>query len=91
MADINSTACVPGISESIQEGAYKGAKLLIEIIDDKRTDSFMMKLKANVALELLNRAGYSPIKQVMLESASVSYLTTEDIEEMKIRAGLSTR
>jgi hypothetical protein len=49
----------------------------------------MMKLKANVASELLSRAGYSPIKQVMLESASVSYLTAEDIEEMKIRAGLA--
>ena len=64
LADVNSTVCVPGVSESIQEGAHKGAKLLIEIIDDERTDSFMMKLKANVALEFLSRAGYAPIKQV---------------------------
>ena len=89
LADVNSTACVPGVSESIKEGAHKGAKLLIEIIDDERTDSFMMKLKANVALEFLSRAGYAPIKQVMVESASISYHKAEDIEEMKIKAGLA--
>lgn len=89
MADVHSTACVPGVSETIQEGAHKGARLLIEIIDDERMDPVMMKLKANVSLELLDRAGYAPIKQMMVESASVSYLTAEDIEEMKIKAGLA--
>ena len=49
----------------------------------------MMKLKANVALELLSRAGYSPIKQIIVDSVSVSYFTTEEIEEIKIKAGLT--
>ncbi len=79
---------MPVVSESIQEGAYTGAKLLIKILEDDRTDPVMMKLKANVALELLSRAGYAPIKQVMIDSVSVSYLTIEEIEGMKIKAGL---
>jgi len=87
MADVHSTACVPGIPEKIQEGAHMSAKVLIEILEDERDDPEMLRLKANVSLELLSRAGYGPIRQVKVEQASFSaYLTKEDIEEIKRRA-----
>ena len=38
--------------------------MLIEILEDERKVPVMMKLKANVVLELLSRAGYAPIKQM---------------------------
>ncbi len=63
--------------------------MLIEILEDERKVPVMMKLKANVALELLSRAGYSPIKQIIVDSVSVSYLTVEEIKGMQIKAGLT--
>ena len=47
----------------------------------------MLKLKSNVASELLSRAGYGPVKQVKAEQAHMSaHLTAEEIEGIKRRA-----
>jgi hypothetical protein len=40
---------VPGIPEKIQEGAFLGVDVMIQILQDERDDMEMMKLKANVA------------------------------------------
>ena len=45
----------------------------------------MLRLKANVSLELMNRAGYTPVKQVKIESTK-AYLSAERIEMIKKRA-----
>ncbi len=87
MADVNSTTCVPGIPEKISEGAYKAIQVLQDILNDERNDPDMLKVKSNVALELLSRAGFGPKKQVNIQEASVSaHFTSEDIEEIKRRA-----
>jgi hypothetical protein len=87
IADVNATACVPGIPEKIREGAHKGTEILQKILDDERNDPEILKLKSNVALELLSRAGYSAIKQVRVEQSSLSaHFTREDIDEIKQRA-----
>ncbi|MFC1890850.1 hypothetical protein ACFLZT_00485 [Thermodesulfobacteriota bacterium] len=87
IADVNATACVPGIPEKIKEGAHKGTEILQEILDDERDDPEMLKLKSNVALEFLSRAGYSAIKQVNVQQSSLSaHLTREDIDKIKLRA-----
>nr|NQU92188.1 helix-turn-helix domain-containing protein [Bacteroidota bacterium] len=87
LADTHATACVPGIPEKIREGAHLGMGELIKILEDVRNDPDMLKLKANVAFELLSRAGYSPVKQVKIEQASMSmHFTPEDIEDIKKRA-----
>jgi len=86
-ADDNASTCVPGIPEKIAEGAHKGIEVLEAILNDERTDSDMLKLKANVALELLARAGFGPVKQVNVKQESMSaHFTLEDIEEIKERA-----
>lgn len=86
LADVNVVTSVPGIPEKLQEGAHKGIEALIEIIDDKRNDPEIMKLKSNAAVEILDRAGYGAIKQVKVEQASIStYLTAEEIEQFKER------
>jgi hypothetical protein len=86
-ADVNATSCVPGIPEKIREGAQKGAEILAAILEDERKDSDIMKLKVNVALELLSRAGYGPVKQVEVKQRSISgHYTAKDIEEIKKRA-----
>jgi hypothetical protein len=87
MADSNSTVCVPGISEKISDGAHKGIEVLESILDDERKHPEILKLKANVALEMLSRAGYVAVKQVQIAQASLSAcLTREEIEELKLRA-----
>lgn len=86
-ADLDATACVPGVPEKLREGALRGVQVLLDILADKRTDADMLKLKANAANELLSRAGYGPVKQVRIEQSSLSaHLTKEDIEELKLRA-----
>ena len=87
LADVNASACVPGIPEKLQEGAHRGVEELIAILDDERTDPEILKLKQNAALEILNRTGYGAIKQVRVEQSSVSaHFTSEDIDEIKRRA-----
>lgn len=86
-ADRDLATSLPGIPEKIREGAQEGADVLRQILADERNDAEMLRLKANVALELLSRAGYSPIKQVKVEQATIStHLTMEEIEEIKQRA-----
>ena len=86
-ADANLGECVPGISESIQEGAVRGVEELFKILDDQRTSPDILKLKANVALELLGRAGYGEVKQLSVQQSTLSaHFTSEDIERIKARA-----
>ena len=86
MADVNVVTSLPGIPEKLQEGAHKGIEALIEILEDKRSDPEIIKLKSNAAVEILDRAGYGPIKQVDVKQASVSYqLTPEELEAFKKR------
>ena len=87
LADVNAVACVPGIPQKIGEGAHKGAETLIQILEDERDHPDILKLKANIALELLARAGYGGVKQVKVQQAHMSaHLTEEEIEELKRRA-----
>lgn len=87
LADVNSTSCVPGIPEKISEGAYKGIEVLEAILNDERNDADILKLKANVALEMLARAGYGPIKQLNVQQSSINAcLSKDDIELIKSRA-----
>jgi FixJ family two-component response regulator len=90
-ADMAATACVPGVSAKLAEGALKGVQVLLDILADTRNDAFMLKLKANAATELLGRAGYGETRQVRVQQSSVSaHLTAEDIAALKRRAdGLS--
>lgn len=68
-------------------GGFFGVDVIIQILQDKRDDMEMMKLKANVVGELLNWSENGPVKQVKLEQASIStHLTAELIEEIKQRA-----
>ena len=86
-AEANIGECVPGISESIQEGAVRGVEELMKILNDERTVLEILKLKANVALELLGRAGYGEVKQLNVQQTSLSaHFTSEDIERIKARA-----
>ena len=92
MADVNVVTSVPGIPEKLQEGAHKRIEALIKILEDKRNDPDMMKLKSHVAVEILDRVGYGPIKQVQVEQAFVSYqLTREELEEFKKRGVKAAR
>ena len=86
MADINVVTSVPGMTEKLQEGAHKGIEALIEILEDKRNDPEIMRLKSNVAVEILDRTGYGSIKQVDVKQESISYqLTPEQLEAFKKR------
>jgi len=87
MADVSSTTCVPGIPGKVAEGAHKGMDVLRSILEDERLDIDILKLKANVSLELLARAGYGPIKQLNIKQTSMAaHFTMEDIERIKERA-----
>jgi hypothetical protein len=89
--DLNAMACVPGVPEKLREGALRGVQVLLDILDDKRSDTDVLKLKANAATELLDRAGHGPVKQVRVEQSSFSmHLTSEQLADLKRRAeGLS--
>ena len=92
MADVNVVTSVPGIPEKLQEGAHKGIEALIEILEDKRNDPEIMRLKSNVAVEILDRTGYGPIKQVDVKQESISYqLTPEQLEAFKKRGIAAAR
>lgn len=87
LADVNSAICVPGMTDKIVESAHKGMEVLGAILEDQRIDPDIMKLKANVALELLSRAGFGPIKQLNVNQATISgHFTLDSIEEIKQRA-----
>jgi len=86
-ADSNVAVSAPGVPEKISEGAQRSIEVLLEILEDERTDHDILKLKANVSCEILNRAGFVAVKQMRVESASVStFLTPEELDGMKNRA-----
>ena len=86
LADVNVVTSMPGMPEKLQEGAHRGIEVLIEILDDERNDPEIMRLRSNAAVEILDRAGYGPIKHVNIQQASIStHLTPEEIEEFKQR------
>jgi hypothetical protein len=85
-ADAKVIEVVPGMIDRLEVGAMRGMDVLIDILNDPSDTVDMMKLKANVALELLSRTGYGPVKQIQIDKRSVStHLTHEDIEEFKRR------
>ncbi len=87
MADVNSTACVPGIPEKLCKGAHKALEVLQDILNDERNEPEMVKIKANVGLEILSRAGYGPKKSLDIhQGASAPLMTSEAIEDLKRRA-----
>ena len=87
IADQNVAQCVPGIPEKIQKGAHKSIEVLKDILEDKRTDPNITRVKANVALDILDRAGYGKVKQLKLEQSSQdAHLTSEIIEKIKQHA-----
>ena len=60
--------------------------MLLDILGRESDDINFLKLKSNVALELLARAGHGPIKQVQVQQHSTSALfSPEDIELIKER------
>ena len=86
-AEAKTVEGVPGVTEKLRNGAHRGLEVLLQILEDPSTQIEMIKLKANVALELLSRAGYGPIKQMAIDQRVLSaHLTAEDIEEIKERA-----
>jgi hypothetical protein len=87
MADVNASVCVPGISDKIAESAHKALVILEEILEDKRTEPEIIKIKANVALEMLSRAGYSAVRQLNVRQETMTaHFSLEDIERIKQRA-----
>jgi hypothetical protein len=87
-ADAKVIENIPGIIDRLQVGAMRGLDVLLDILADPSTTVDMIKLKANVALELLSRTGYGPVKQIQVGRQSVSmHATLEEIEEFK-RCGL---
>lgn len=76
----------PGMIDKLQKGALRGMDVLLDILDDPSTSVEMMKLKANVTFEILNRTGYGPIKQIQVDKQSLTmHATPEEIEAFKKR------
>ena len=75
------------IARDIREFAPKALKLLKEIVQGEGTTGQLASpgLKARVASDFLDRAGYAPIKSIDVRSVH-AHLTREDIEELKSRA-----
>jgi hypothetical protein len=75
------------IARDIREFAPKALDLLKEILQGEGTSGQLASpaLKVSVAKDLLDRAGYAPIKSIDVRSVH-AHLTKEDIEEMKKRA-----
>ena len=87
LADVSTATSVPGMPDKISEGACKSIQVLMDILDDERTEPFILKIKALVAQDLLSRAGYGPIKQIDVRQEMVSaHFTREDLDELQRRA-----
>ena len=68
------------------EIAATAVDVLGDILKDERSDVQMMKLKMGVAVEVLSRAGFSPIQRVDVKKQSVSAtVSSEQIAELKRR------
>jgi hypothetical protein len=74
------------LARDIREFAPKCLDLLKEIIGGESTTGQLASpaLKARVAIDVLDRAGYSPVKSVNIQGVH-AHLTREDIEQMKQR------
>ena len=70
------------VAQQIQEIAPQALEILEEIMVD---DDSQKSLKAKVATDLLDRAGYSPPKKV-LGMVAHQHFTGDDIEKIKARA-----
>lgn len=79
------------LARDIREFAPKCLDLLKEIIAGESQTGQLASpaLKARVAVDVLDRAGYSPVKNINLQSAHV-HLTKEDIDQMKQRVFAQT-
>ena len=74
------------LAREIREYAPKCLDLLKEIIaGEKRGELSSPALKAKVAVEVLDRAGYAPVRNINLQSVH-AHLTKDDIEALKRRA-----
>lgn len=92
IAETNIATCVPGMQEKLGNGAHKSIQVLMEILDDDRNDTDMLKIKAHVALDILSRAGFGPVKQINVQQTSLSAVfTSEDLKELKKRANECSR
>ena len=77
------------VAQQIQEIAPQALEILEEIMQGDETQQ---SLKAKVATDLLDRAGYTPPKKV-LGMVAHKHFTGDDIEKIKARAkkvGIST-
>jgi hypothetical protein len=72
------------LARDIREFAPKALDLLKEIINGEMQLA-SPALKAKVAVDILDRAGYAPVRNVNVQSVH-AHLTKDDIEEMKRRA-----
>ena len=50
LADVNTATSVPGMPDKISEGAIRSIQVLMEILNDERTEPSMLKVKALVAV-----------------------------------------
>ena len=75
------------IAKDIREFAPKALEVLKAIVngEDKSGLPIGPALKARVASDLLDRAGYAPTRNVNVQSVH-AHLTRDDIEELKRRA-----
>jgi len=75
------------IARDIKEFAPKALEVLKQIVNGEDSSGLPIgpSLKARVASDLLDRAGYAPVRNVQVQGAHV-HLTKSDIEELKRRA-----
>ena len=75
------------IARDIREFAPKALEVLKDIVNGQDASGLPIGpgLKARVASDLLDRAGYAPVRNVSVQSVH-AHLTRDDIEELKKRA-----
>lgn len=86
LADVSTATSIPGMPDKISEGATRSIQVLMDILNDERDEPVIMKVKAFVAQDLLNRAGYGAVKLIDVRQASIStQVTPEELEAFKNR------
>lgn len=87
LANVSTATSVPGMPDKLSEGATRFIQVLIEILDDERSEPAIIKVKVLVAQDLLSHAGYGPVKQIDIrQETAVAHFTSEDLEELTARA-----
>lgn len=86
--DVADTFALQPATSSTQDKLLNAADLAIrtltEILEHAGTDSAMMRLKKDAAVEILSRAGFSPVKQVNVNQTSVTAsVSNEQIAALK--------